>query len=262
MQEDFESDYAVKSKKVELLKPVPKNPEAVHLEIFLVEKPLYEPLMGNMLWREVDQIAGLDIRVRENLKKNGFRVGRVSTRPPVPLQSLLGLTTEVDEEGLTDSKGLKGREIFISPGAETILLTGSLKSKCQFRVMKDSGEDSESFTNANCVFRVQAERLQDGYAHLRFIPEVQHGENTFRHIATEDEWVGRTSQELTPFFHQQFELNLNIGEMAVISADPEKAGSMGNAFFLTYQENEVPKQRIMVVRLSEMKKMDPLYPDE
>ena len=91
MREDFESDYLPDNKKVELLKPVPKDREAVHLEIFLIEKPLFDPLMGKKLWKEVDQIAGIEVSVRENLNKNGFRIGRVSSRPPVALQSLLGL---------------------------------------------------------------------------------------------------------------------------------------------------------------------------
>ncbi len=264
MKESFESDYAAGSKKVELLKPVPQNREAVHLEIYLVEKPLFDPWMGNKLWKEVDQIAGIDIGIRENLRQNGFRIGRVSSRPPVALQSLLGLTSEFDESRLNNSKGISGRKIFLLPGSETILLTGSNISECQFRINngKESDQEFEEFKNANCVFRLRAERLQDGFANLKFIPEIQHGDNKYRHLATEEGWVGRTSKELAPFFHQQFELNLNIGEMAIISVDPGKTGSMGNTFFVSNEENRIPKQRLLVVRLAEMKNMEPLYPEK
>jgi hypothetical protein len=264
MKESFESDYAAGSKKVELLKPVPQNREAVHLEIYLVEKPLFDPWMGNKLWKEVDQIAGIDIGIRENLRQNGFRIGRVSSRPPVALQSLLGLTSEFDESLLNNSKGISGRKIFILPGSETILLAGSNISECQFRINngKGSEQEIEVFKNANCVFRLKAERLQDGFANLKFIPEIQHGENKYRHLATEEGWVGRTSKELAPFFHQQFEMNLNIGEMAIISVDPGKAGSLGNSFFVSNEENKIPKQRLLVVRLAEMKNMVPLYPEK
>ncbi len=262
MRENFEKDYSSEGKKVELLKPIPKSRESIHLEIFLVEKPLFDPLMGNKLWNEVDQIAGLDIAVREKLNKNGFKIGRVSSRPPVALQSLLGLTSDINGSNHSYSKGLNGREIFVLPGSETILMTGATKSECQFRVESGSGKEVEEFKNANCVFRVQADRKQDGFANLKFIPEIRYGDNRYRHLATDEKWVGRTSQEIAPFFHQQFELNLNIGEMAIISADSDKVGTIGNTFFASYEDDQIPTQRILVVRLAEMKNIVPLYPEK
>lgn len=262
MRETFKSDYEVPDKKVELLKPVPKNQEAVHLEIFLVEKPMFNPLMGNKLWKEVDQIAGIDVMVRDTLKKNGFRIGRVGTRPPVALQSLLGMTSDFDETKPNSSKGMEGREIFVAPGSETILITGPTHKECQVHMENQDGAFVESFENANCVFRVQAERLQDGFANLKFIPEIQHGDKVYRHLASEDEWIGRTSQELLPFFRQQFELNLNIGEMAIITADLNQPDSLGRTFFVTDSPDKLPTQRLLVIRLAEMKKMIPLYPEQ
>ena len=176
MRESFKSDYEVPDKKVELLKPVPKNQEAVHLEIFLVEKPMFDPLMGNKLWKEVDQIAGIDVLVRDNLNKNGFRIGRVGTRPPVALQSLLGMTSDFDETNPNNSKGIEGRKIFIAPGSETILIAGPTQKKCQVHVENRDGKFLENFEKANCVFRVQAERLAGWFCE----PEIYSRNSTWR----------------------------------------------------------------------------------
>ena len=59
-------------------------------------------------------------------------------------------------------------------------------------------------------------------------------------------------------FDQKFSLSLNVGEMAIVTADGDDKETIGNSFFRSVHESG-GLQRLLVVRVANMRKMIPVY---
>jgi hypothetical protein len=210
------------------LKKIPTSKSAVTLEIIFVERPADDPLLGNQLWDEVDQIGSLVPADRDALAKIGFRVGRVGANPPRALQTLMGLSTEVASE---EDKRLVGRRVVLPSGAETEIATGMPEPAATIKLPAKGDFDVKSFENVRGVFRMKAKRLQDGWVRVEFLPEIHHGRVTNRPVAPAGRWQNNTAQAIERLYHQKFTLDLNLGEMVVLTGEAEPADSVGRHFF-------------------------------
>jgi hypothetical protein len=243
------------------LKLAPLHPvsDAMRLDIVFVERPTGDRLLGPELWDEVDQVAALDAATRDTLDQNGFRLGVVGARPPVALQTLLGLKSDfLSEPQAEKAKQLVGRQSFLRSGGETEIQVSPFYDDCTVRVQDAKQTHAREFANARCIYRVTAERLQDGWVRLDFVPQIQFGDFQIRHAATESGWQFVNSQKTESFFPQRFSINLSLGEMVVLSAADDCPGTMGHLFFVGADEH-APVQRMLVVRLSDMANSDDLF---
>ena len=60
-------------------------------------------------------------------------------------------------------------------------------------------------------------------------------------------------------FHDlKFSVPMNIGEMVILSSDVKADQSVGDRFFVNRDEQR-PQRRLVVIRLTDMKKIEPLY---
>ncbi len=246
---------------VNKLPSIPVSQDAMQVEIVFVERPVTDPLLGTALWNEVDEIGAVELTDQEILNQNGLRVGHVSSVPPMALQTLLGLKSNLggikkDED---ESLLLSGRRLMLRSGVPTDIQTSELLEKCTLNIITDDEEEPikvKDFENARCVFRVKAHKMQDGWARLEFTPEVHYGAQQLRRTATNIGWQLENRQNTSPLYNQKFEVTLNVGEMAIITAaDNVSPNSAGKLFF----RGEGPKadiQKILVVRLANMSKMD------
>ncbi|MCH7686659.1 MAG: hypothetical protein IH899_08265 [Planctomycetes bacterium] len=98
MQLLFSRSQRNNAKGTSILRPLRKAYDAVELEIYFVERPKSDPLLGEMLWRDIAPIGTLSPEVRRELKESGFRVGHTSSTPPPALETLLGLRAEISDE--------------------------------------------------------------------------------------------------------------------------------------------------------------------
>src|SRR5690606_29319211 len=101
-------------------------------------------------------------------------------------------------------------------GESTLLEVGPLAGS---RIVPSSDKAHPSplqVTDARCVVRMHAERVQDGWIRLTLLPEIHHGENRVRAVATDRAYAYRASQEIEQYFDQQFALEMNRGEYVVI----------------------------------------------
>ncbi len=206
--------------------PAPKS--AVTLDIVFVERPADDPLLGPALWDEVDQIGSLPGDEGQALADLGFRVGRVGANPPRALQTLMGLATEVVGE---DEKRLVGRRVTLPSGVETKIDAGSPRIEATINVPTSEGMERRTFHQVRGVFRVTAKRLQTGWARLEFLPEIHHGRMTNRPTAVRGQWQLQTSQMVERLYGQRFSLDLNLGEMVIITGKAEPKDSLGRNFF-------------------------------
>ena len=100
--------------------------------------------------------------------------------------------------------------------------------------------------------------LQDGWAKLEFAPEIHHGIERVRPIVIDGSWQPKESQEIDTL-PQRFSLKLHVGEMAVMTAAPAESRSFGHHAFIREDAEKGPVQRLLVVRLSNMSRIDPVY---
>lgn len=241
------------------LPPIPTSRDAIQLEMVFVERPIDDPLLGSLLWQHIDQVSALPPEKRSMLRGNGFQVGHVSSTPPRALQSLLGFTTEIPDSRIEESRRMVGRRVVLQSGAATEVQASELYPTCSISIASDDGVESQDFENVRCVFRVFVERMQDGWAKLEFLPEIHHDAAQLRATATALDWQLQSRQEIEKLYGHRFIIKLNVGEMVVLTAEQGAAiGSLGRCFFVG-AEASADKQRLLVVRLADMKKVDPVY---
>lgn len=237
------------------LPPIVASREAVQLEILFVDRPINDAMLGESLWNQVDQIAGMSAGVRTRLRQNGWRVGHASSHPPRALEQLLEMSSG-RHEVIDHERRLIGRRVALAAGGNLPIDLTELQPELRIRANSDA--DTKTYSNVRCILNVQIDREQDGWVRLNFTPEVHHGQNWLRPVATQLDWTRRRGQIVEPLFDQKFSLSLNVGEMAVITAEGEDEETAGNSFFRSVHESG-GLQRLLVIRVANMRKMVPVY---
>ncbi len=242
------------------LPSIPVSQDAMQVEIVFIERPIVDPLLGSTLWNEIDEVGAIELMDQESLKQNGFRVGHVSSVPPMALQTLLGLKSNLGDVNKKDeSLLLSGRRLMLRSGVPTDIQTSGFYEKCSLQLFEDDKEELlevKEFEQARCVMRVKAHKVQDGWARLEFTPEIHYGAQQLRRTPTNIGWQLENRQNTTPLYNQKFEVTLNVGEMTVITATDELMPDSAGQLFFRGQGPKSKIQKLLVVRLSNMSKMD------
>lgn len=232
-----------------MLPPIPTSKDAVELEIVFIERPVDDPLLGERLWREIDTGGALDVQRRKVLNQNGLVVGVAPANPPAALQTLLGLQSDLSTSA---SNKLAWQRRVLPHGAEAEIQASPVHPQCSVALLSATGAEERDYENARFVFRVMARRVQNGWVQVDFLPEIHHGDVAMRHEAAEVGFTMRASQRVNPLMGQRFSINLNTGEMAVLSCDAaEDPQSVGRHFFVRDADG-VAVKRLLVVRLAGM----------
>ncbi|HTI49751.1 MAG TPA: hypothetical protein VL475_02325, partial [Planctomycetaceae bacterium] len=243
-------------------------PNAIQLDIVYVERPIDDARLGDELWRYTDQIAAIDQKHRETMRRNGFRVGVVGSNPPLALQQMLGLKSDfVYEPDAEKAKGLVGHRSVIQSGGQTEIQTSPIYRECSIELPGSGESGRRSYTNVVCKYHITAERLQDGWVQLDFVPQIHYGDEQLRRDVGDDGWRLSNKQRTATFFPQRFQVKLSVGEMALVTADDDAEGRLGELFFRgpqalapnndvlpgeTHTASSPTVQRILVVRLAGM----------
>ena len=230
-----------------ILPPIQASPEAIQVDVFLLERPADDPLLRSGIWKEVDQIGALSSETRESLRENGFQLGIVSSNPPPTVQRLLGMSSEIPTDSPEYMK-LMGNHHFLSPGREMEIATGTEFEKCEFQVQDGNRTKELEYDKARCVIRMKAYRLRDGWLRVDFQPEIHHGETMARPIAGESEWVLRGGQNIDVRHSQRFSIEMNVGERALVTSTSDDTATMGDRFFCRMDQGQ-KKQRVLVVQI-------------
>ena len=120
------------------------------------------------------------------------------------------------------------------------------------------GERPKKYSNARGILKISVEREQDGWVKLSFQPEIHHGTNWLRPIPTQFDWTRRRSQAVLPLYDQRFSLSLNVGEMALITSEGDDTTKSGHAFFRSIDPTG-QVQRLLIVRIANMRRVNPVY---
>ena len=237
------------------LPPLVAPRENIQLEFMYIDRPITDPLVGGELWRQVDQIGTLTSEQRTSLAENGWKVGHASSHPPRALEELLNLHSE-DDRPADSKKQFLIRRVAVAAGSDVPVDVTENIPELEFALKSDT--HPKKYTDARGVLKVSVEREQDGWVTLNFLPEIHHGKQWLRPVATEFDWTSRNSQAVLPLYDQRFSLSLNIGEMALITSDGNDAQKSGHAFFRSIDASG-QMQRLLVVRIANMRRVTPAY---
>jgi hypothetical protein len=240
------------------LKPVRASVDAMQLDVLFVERPVGDPVLGAQLWSHLDQVSTLQAATVASLRRNGFRFGVAPSDPPRALQAALGLTGEMVSRDDSAEFRVSGRSYARRSGEELSVEAWSAYPECE--VTLDRGNETQilTYSNARCVFRVVVQRVQDGWARLEITPEVHHGEMRLRRVPDAHGWSTTSSQVVDPQYDQRLEVELNLGEMVVLGAEGDDQRTLGHHFFRGGSTHS-KVQRLLVIRLADMKRIDPIY---
>lgn len=231
-----------------VLPPIQAAPDSIQLEVFFIERPAEDHLLTMGIWKEVDQLGAINSETREILRENGIRVGNVSSNPPPSVQKLLGMVAEIPADSAENARPILGRRQFLAPGVETEIPTGIVHENAEFHLKEGNQLKTVAYENVRCVFRMKANRLQEGWVRIDFQPEIHYGDQQLRRTAAADDWELRLSQKIDVRYAQRFSLKMNVGELAIITATSENEGSLGEGFFC-HEDRGLKRQRILIVRI-------------
>jgi hypothetical protein len=243
-----------------LLPPLRPAREALQIDVAFVERPVGDPLLGNSLWNDIDQVAGFDTNELQALKQLGLLMGNAGASPCPALERMLRETADpLDAAAAGNCMPLKKQTFCLGSSEASPIETNAL-ARCTIDVPLLTGDKEKTYENFKSVLRLTVFRLQDGWARLEFIPEIHHGIDRLRPIASPAAglWQPRDSQEIDTL-PQRFAVKLHVGEMAVITAAPEHLRSFGHHAFVRDDEKTGPVQRVLVVRLANMSRIDAVY---
>lgn len=240
-----------------LLAQLRPGKDFVQLDVLIVDRRVDDPLIGPLLWSEIDQLGAVpQAESRELLQRNGCLVGHAAAKPPLPLLQLLGLVPEIDgisaDAGKLPKQKVGGRQYSLRSGTETEVQISDLVPELDLAIVDPGQTRDVHFERCRFVFRVKPIRLQDGWVRVEFVPEIHHGELQLRPTPTDDAgWAYKSTQNIEQCYPQKFAVTLNVGEAAVITAAPDGSETLGGKIFRREQNGE-QRQRLLIVRLADM----------
>jgi hypothetical protein len=219
----------------------PVGEDVVFMDVAVIERGPGDGYLDRELWATTDeQVVGFDRRAR--LDDNGFRVGQVGGI--LPTDFLAVLTSEKDCPG--------ARHIRTRSGSTTVLTLGTLRDECAFDLAVDGRRQAVTLRQAQCGIGVTPERTADGRVRLAFTPQVAHAGGEGHAALAGTGWGLQTqAKPVEKYPPLGWELTLAANQYAVVGTRTERAGTLGQACFLTLPPDR-PMQRLLVIRAGRM----------
>lgn len=231
-----------------LLKQLVGPRNAIDIEVFFVDRHKQDPLIGESLWNSLHEVGAVEPNSRESLEADGFRFRMSPSRPPRQLQSLMDISDQNDPARSTFT-----RSYTLPSGQQTWLVTSQVPDGTKMSFSSEQGERIIEANNGQCLLRLQAERVEDGWARLTVIPEVRHGQTTLRPQAINQEWVYHKGQETIVVYEDRLTAEMNLGEILVIGLAPNHPDSLGSRFFQPNPDSGI--ERLMLIRIKDMRQV-------
>lgn len=233
------------------LPPIVESRDTIDLEVYFVDRRIGDPLIGESLWSSLSSVTAVAPENRAYLTDDGFRFGMASSRPPRALQSLLRLSDEQDP-----ARRVVPHRYTVPSGQETLLMISNVPDGTPLIRKTEEGAKATELNQAQCLLRVNAQRVEDGWARISITPEIRHGASTLRPVATDQSWQYHEGQQVMPFYQHRLSAELNTGEVIVLGLDPTHPDGLASCFFRSDIASGI--ERLILIRVGEMRKVDPV----
>lgn len=240
------------------LKSVETAPGSVALEIFQVRVPATDESLDEQLWQATDE-QRLDVDVRHELIRNGFRAGVLSGTLPDSLANYLKLESELPETkaerlitGETADPTVTRRVVQLDRNESATIQVSALREKLNVLMNESGGLRGRSYQQVQAVYSMRAETIAGQRVMLRLVPELQHGELRNRYAGS-DQGIFLVTPSRERELYDQLELSTEMapGELLVVGGLPDASGSLGHAFHAESQRGPA-ELKLVLVRLIEV----------
>jgi hypothetical protein len=248
---------AVPSDPQSLLRAVETGSESLKLEIFQVRIPADDPQLSEELWSTVDE-QRLDVAVRRDLVRNGFRAGVLGGALPDLLARQLNLQSEMPEYEtdrlITDqsaSPRVVRRVLMLNRHNEATVQASDLRNHVNVLVNGDDGLQGHSYKQVQAVYTLRAEPTAGQRVALRLTPELRHGELRNRYSGGDREqgiFLVTPSRERQAYDRLMLSTELAAGELLVVGCLHDAPGSLGRVFHGVDVAGPA-EQKLILVRL-------------
>lgn len=222
-----------------LLRPAgPTGPDAVQMDVALIERPVGDAYLNKELWLAADeQVVSLDNKA--TLQDNGFRIAQVGGITPAGLQALL----------TSDRSCANPRRLRMQTGKATKLVMGPEMADCPCKIFRDGEPIEMAWAKAQCTVEVVPTLTPDGRCRLRFVPQVFHGETSLlpRPAADMSGWILKEERPTERYEKLAWEVTLSPNEYVIVGGRYDRPGTLGQQFFIRPNE-QPPVQRLLVIR--------------
>jgi len=240
------------------LKAVETAPDSVALEIFQVRFPATDRVLDEQLWQVVDE-QRLDVDVRHELIRNGFRAGVLGGAMPESLAKYLKLDSEMPETqaarlitGQSADPTVTRRVVQLSRGEAAIIEASVLRNKLNVLLSEASGLRGRSYQQVQAVYSMRAEAVVGQRVALRLTPELLHGELLNRYTGSDlGIFLVTPSRERELYDKLELNVEMTAGEWLVVGGLPDASGSLGHAFHAESQRGSA-ELKLILVRLLEV----------
>jgi hypothetical protein len=217
------------------------GPETVQLFVATLEVPVGDTFANQDLWGFTDeQVVGLENK--EALEVNGFRVGQVVGSLPRGLQVLL-----TSKRSCPDDPRLRQPR----PGDAVQLPVGPVRPHGRFLVAQDGQPLEVALDQVAYGLVVEPTLTADGRTHLRFTPQVEHGEPLpdFRAASDCSGFVMEVHKPHRTYPAAAWEVTIGPSDCLLLGACFDRPESLGYQTFVQ-SEGPAPVQRLLVVRVN------------
>ncbi len=240
------------------LKSVETAADSVAIEIFQVRISATDEELDQQLWQSVDE-QRLDLELRHELIRNGFRAGVLSGTVPDSLALSLKLESELPETkveriitGENADPTVTRRVVQLDKSDSATIQVSGLRDKLHVLMNEDGGLRGRSYEQVQAVYTMRAEAISGQRVHLRLIPELQHGELRNRYAGSDQGiFLVTPSRERELYDELELSLDLTPGELLVVGGLPDASGSLGHAFHAQSQRGPA-ELKLVLIRLIEV----------
>lgn len=236
------------------LPPLVQPKDALTLEVFFIPRAAGDSLLGESLWRQLDETAIKRPELRSRLRAAGLRVGLAGSNVPPALRAA---ATEVH----TGQQARGAQRLSLLAGQETNIEVASIPEAFQLRTIGAKGESLQSYAGGRCIMKVSGERQQDGWVRLHFQPELHHGAVTIQPMAGDSDWKLQQGQTIDHLWEQKFDVEINMGEMVVIGAAPDIDEDLVGARFFRTGAPPSASECVLVIRVADVQQIEPVRTD-
>lgn len=220
------------------LPPLQAPPDAIVLEIRQVRRLTDDPLVGDALWSEVNQVTANDDTRWQRMHQNGFRLGVAASRPPEALIKLLEAPT-ANPLAANEPQQLQQRTIAVRNETTTEIEASPFIASCNITTGTGDEQQVLEFKNAKGWYFLKARKTQEGWVELEFTPSIQHGTSKLRPTAAASGGYQLQNGRISKTFHsERFSVKVMVGEWVVLGADPDRPDTLGYQFYLGSEKDD------------------------
>jgi len=240
------------------LKSVETAPDSVALEIFQVRYPAIDDQLDQELWQAVDE-QRLNVDVRHELIRNGFRAGVLGGAVPDSLAKYLKLESEMPESsaerlitGQSADPTVTRRVVQLNRNDSATIEVSAVRPNLIVWMNKAGGLCGETYQQVKSVYSMRAKAVAGQRVALQLTPELQHGDLRSRYVPGDQGIFLMThSRERELFDELELSVEMTAGELLAVTALPDASGSLGHAFHAENQRGPA-ELKLVLVRLLEV----------